>query len=172
MNSTSKSTWFRLHRTSLPYYRITGVLQLSSKNFKETHVIINQILGLRVRILDLPVEKTTRRSGIMKRPALDFALVLLLLVDLVQGVAIPETRLDKLLRWKNALQSGSRHAAQRIHSSSLPHYMIHLYRVMLTEGRSNSPADSVGKHRKEENLHSSDSVVSLVAKSECSASDQ
>ncbi|KAL4004896.1 E3 ubiquitin-protein ligase [Sarotherodon galilaeus] len=101
----------------------------------------------------------------MKRRAVDFAFALLLLVDLVQALAIPKMHPDKLLRGRKARDGGARHAAQRHHIDSLPHYMIHLYRVMLIEDQISTQADSLPHTWNEENLHSSDSVISLVAKS-------
>lgn len=127
-------------------------------------MIINPVLGLHLIILDLPTEETTRQ--IMKRRAVDFAFALLLLVDLVQALAIPKMHPDKLLRGRKARDGGARHAAQRHRFNSLPHYMIHLYRVMLIEDQISTQADSVPHTWNEENLHSSDSVISLVAKSE------
>lgn len=94
-----------------------------------------------------------------------FALLHLLLVDLVLGLqGFPGMRPDALLR-----AGGSRRAVQRQQSARLPLYMMQLYRTMLTEDRARTPAPSVSHAGTEDNpgLHDSDSVISLVAKSEC-----
>ncbi|XP_054469099.1 nodal-related 1 [Anoplopoma fimbria] len=104
----------------------------------------------------------------MKGLAVDFSLApLLLLVDLVLGLAAhPFTGMhpDALLR---GMGSGSRSTVDRHHSSRLPLYMMQLYRTMLNEDRDSTPAASVSHMRTEDypGLHESDSVVSLVAKS-------
>ncbi|XP_049909019.1 nodal-related 1 [Epinephelus moara] len=105
----------------------------------------------------------------MKGLAVDFsfALLLLLLVDLVLGLAaqtFPGMHPDALLR---GMSAGSRRTVQRQQGSRLPLYMMQLYRTMLTEDRDRTPAASLSHIRVEDNpgLHASDSVVSLVAKS-------
>lgn len=67
---------------------------------------------------------------------------------------------------------GSRGAVQGQQVSRLPLYMMQLYRTMLTEDRERTAASSVSRSRPEDNpaLHHSDSVISLVAKSECRTS--
>ncbi|XP_070707104.1 nodal homolog 2-A-like [Pempheris klunzingeri] len=69
---------------------------------------------------------------------------------------------DALLR---GMGGGSRRTVQRQQTSRLPLYMMQLYRTMLTEAR--TPAPSVSHPMTEDNpdLHDSDSVTSLVAKS-------
>nr|XP_046231165.1 nodal homolog 2-A-like [Scatophagus argus] len=96
----------------------------------------------------------------------DFSFALLLLVDLVVGLAaqpFPGIHPGALLRGKGG---GSRRTVQRQQSSRLPLYMMQLYRTMLTEDRARTPAASVSHTRSEDNpaLHDSDSVISLVAK--------
>ncbi|XP_044029834.1 nodal homolog 2-A-like [Siniperca chuatsi] len=102
--------------------------------------------------------------------AVDFSLaflLLLLLVDLLLGLAaqpFPGMHPDALLRGMNG---GSRRTVHRQQASRLPLYMMQLYRTMLTEDRARTPAASVSHSGTEDNpgLHDSDSVVSLVAKS-------
>ncbi|XP_068561605.1 nodal homolog 2-A-like [Cebidichthys violaceus] len=104
----------------------------------------------------------------MKRPTVDFSFALLLLVDLVLGLAaqpFPGMHPDALLR---GLSAGSRRAVRsQQQSSRLPLYMMQLYRTTLNEDRDRTPAASVSHIRAEDNpgLHASDSVVSHVAKS-------
>lgn len=120
---------------------------------------------------NLPVEETTPHLGIMKGLAVDFSCaLLLLLVDLVLGLAaqtFPGMHPDALLR---GMSAGSRRTVQRQQDSRLPLYMMQLYRTMLTEDKDRTPAASLSHIRVEDNpgLHASDSVVSLVAKSEYS----
>lgn len=102
----------------------------------------------------------------MKGQAVDFSLALLLLVDLVLAAQpSPGMRPNALLRGMGA---GSRGTVQRQQASRLPLYMMQLYRTMLTEDRDRTPAASVSHTWAEDNpaLHDSDSVISLVAKSE------
>lgn len=102
----------------------------------------------------------------MKGQAVDFSLALLLLVDLVLAAQpFPGMRPNALLRGMGA---GPRGTVQRQQASRLPLYMMQLYRTMLTEDRDRTPAASVSHTRAEDNpaLHDSDSVISLVAKSE------
>jgi len=104
----------------------------------------------------------------MKGLAVDYSVVLLL-VDLFLGVAavqpFPGMRPDALL---SGMSAGSRRTARRQQASQLSLYMMHLYRTMRTEDRESTPAASVNPIRTEDNpgLHASDSVISLVAKSE------
>lgn len=95
----------------------------------------------------------------------EFSFALFLLVDLVLG-AQPWMHPNALLRGKD---EGSRGSVQRQPVSRLPLYMMQLYRTMLTEDRERTPAASVSHSEPEDNpaLHDSDSVISLVAKSEC-----
>lgn len=96
---------------------------------------------------------------------MELSLALFLLMDLVLG-AQPGAgrRPDTLLRGPD---EGSRGAVQQV--SRLPLYMMQLYRTMLTEDRGRTAASSLSRSRPEDNpaLHRSDSVISLVAKSEC-----
>lgn len=107
----------------------------------------------------------------MKGLSVDFAFAFLLLVDLVvaPAAAQPFTGMhpDALLRGMNARLRGSRRTVQRQQAGRLPLYMMQLYRTMMTEER----AASVSQTRAEDNpsLQDSDSVISLVAKSEYSA---
>lgn len=106
----------------------------------------------------------------MKGLAVDFSFALLLLVDLVLGLAaqpFPGMHPDTLLR---GMSGGSRRTVHRQQASRLPLYMMQLYRTMLTEDRARTPVASVSHTRTEDNpgLHDSDSVISLVAKSEYS----
>ncbi|XP_040915257.1 nodal homolog 2-A-like [Toxotes jaculatrix] len=102
----------------------------------------------------------------MKGLAVDFSFALLLLVDLVLGLAVqpfPRMHPDALLR-----EMGSRRRpVQRQQTSRLPLYMMQLYRTMLTEDRARTPAASVSQAwtKDDQGLHDSDSVISLVAKS-------
>lgn len=98
---------------------------------------------------------------------MEFSFALFLLMDLVLG-AQPYSGMhpNTLLR---GTDEGSRGAVQRQQVSRLPLYMMQLYRTMLTEDRERTAAPSVSRSRPEDNpaLHHSDSVISLVAKSEC-----
>lgn len=98
---------------------------------------------------------------------MEFSFALFLLMDLVLG-AQPFAGMhpNTLLR---GTDEGSRGAVQRQQVSRLPLYMMQLYRTMLTEDRERTAASSVSRSRPEGNpaLHHSDSVISLVAKSEC-----
>ena len=119
--------------------------------------------------MDLPVDEQQHNLGVMKGLAVDFSFALLLLVDLVLGQPFPGMHPDGLLR---GMGGGSRRSVQRHQGGRLPLYMMQLYRTMLTEDRAGSPPASVSTHtRTEDNpaLHDSDSVISLVAKSEYSA---
>ncbi|XP_041816429.1 nodal homolog 2-A-like [Chelmon rostratus] len=103
----------------------------------------------------------------MKGLAVDFSFALLLVVDLVLGLAaqpFPGLRPDALLR---GMSGGPRRIVQRQQTSRLNLYMMQLYRTMLTEDRAKTPMASVGRIWTEDNpaLHDSDSVISLVAKS-------
>lgn len=101
----------------------------------------------------------------MKGHVVDFSFALLLLVTLVGGAKLfPGMHPNALLRGMGA---GSRSTVQRQQASRLPLYMMQLYRTMLTEDRDRTPATSVS-NMMEDNpaLHDSDSVISLVAKSE------
>lgn len=123
---------------------------------------------------NLPAEETTAHLGIMKGLAVDFSFALLLLVDLVLGLAaqpFPGLRPDALLR---GMSGGPRRIVQRQQTSRLNLYMMQLYRTMLTEDRAKTPMASVGRIWTEDNpaLHDSDSVISLVAKSEYSTADK
>ncbi|XP_071769939.2 nodal-related 1 [Centroberyx gerrardi] len=62
---------------------------------------------------------------------------------------------------------GSRSTVQHQQSSRLPLYMMQLYRTLLAEDRTRTPAVSSGRTPTEDNprLHDSDSVTNLVAKS-------
>lgn len=106
----------------------------------------------------------------MKGRAVDFSFALLLLLDLAPALA--GTRHDALLG--GAGGGGSGRTAQRQQFSRLPVYMMQLYRTMLTEDRARTPAPSVSHAGTEDNpgLHASDSVISLVAKSEYSTLDK
>lgn len=89
-----------------------------------------------------------------------FALLLLLLLDVCAA------RLPAGLRPGARLQR-----SPRMQGTRLPLYMMQLYRTMLTEDRARSPAHSLrlnGVMMEQDNpaLHHSDSVISLVAKSE------
>ncbi|CAG04918.1 unnamed protein product [Tetraodon nigroviridis] len=97
-------------------------------------------------------------------PNVEFSLALLLLVDLVLG-AQPWMHPNALLRGRD---EGSGRTEQRQQVSRLPLYMMQLYRTMLTEDRERTAAASVSRSGPEDNpaLHHSDSVISLVAKSE------
>lgn len=100
---------------------------------------------------------------------MEISFALFLLVDLVLG-AQPYAGMhpNALLRGKD---EASRGAVQRQQVSRLPLYMMQLYRTMLTEDRGRTAAASLSRSRPEDKpanpLHDSDSVVSLVAKSEC-----
>lgn len=100
----------------------------------------------------------------MKGLVVDFSFALFLLVDLVQPFS--GMRPNAVLR---GMSTDSRGAVQRQQVSRLPLYMMQLYRTMLTEDRDRIPAASVSHAEAEDNpaLHDSDSVISLVAKSEC-----
>lgn len=100
----------------------------------------------------------------MKGLNVQFPFALLLLVHLVVG-AKPWMHPNALLRGKD---EGSRGTVQRQQASKLPLYMMQLYRTMLTEDRERTTAASVSRSGPEDNpaLHDSDSVISLVAKSE------
>lgn len=107
----------------------------------------------------------------MKGLTVDFSFALLLLVDLALGLSrqsFPGMDPDALLRGMNG---GSRRTHQRQQASRLPLYMMQLYRTMLIEDRARTPATTVGHTMIEDNpgLHNSDSVISLVAKSEYSS---
>lgn len=98
--------------------------------------------------------------------AVDFSFALLLLVDLVLGTQpFSGIHPNALLRGKDDGSSGTVHQQQ---TSSLPLYMMQLYRTMLTEDRDKTPAARLSRTGVEDNpaLHDSDSVISLVAKSE------
>ncbi len=99
--------------------------------------------------------------GIMKGQAVDFSFALFLLLDLVLGLAAQPFP---------GMSSGSTRAVKRQQGSRLPLYMMQLYRTMLTEDRARVQASSASHIRAEDNpaLHDSDSVISLVAKSEYS----
>lgn len=90
-----------------------------------------------------------------------FSFALFLLVDLAHPFS--GMRPSAVLRGVD-----SRAAVQRQQASRLPLYMMQLYRTMLTEDRDRTPAASVSHAGAEDNpaLHDSDSVISLVAKSE------
>lgn len=100
----------------------------------------------------------------MTRLNAQFSFALFLLVDLVLG-ARPWMHPNTLLRGKD---EGSRGSVQRQQAGRLPLYMMQLYRTMLTEDRERTAAASVSRSGPEDNpaLHDSDSVISLVAKSE------
>lgn len=98
------------------------------------------------------------------------SLALLLLVDLALGLSrpsFPGMHPDALLRGMNG---GSRRTHQRQQANRLPLYMMQLYRTMLIEDRARTPTTTVAQTTVEDNpgLHNSDSVISLVAKSEYS----
>lgn len=101
---------------------------------------------------------------------LEFSLALFLLVDSVVG-AQPDAGMQPNTLLRGSAE-GSRGAVQRQQVSRLPLYMMQLYRTMLTEDRGRTAASSVSRRRPEDNpaLHHSDSVISLVAKSECCTS--
>lgn len=103
----------------------------------------------------------------MKGLLVDFSFALLLLVDLAQPFSgmRPNAVLRGMMDSRGPVQ-------QRQQVSRLPLYMMQLYRTMLTEDREKTPAATVGHAGVEDNpaLHDSDSVVSLVAKSEYSTS--
>ncbi|XP_076614876.1 nodal homolog 2-A-like [Chaetodon auriga] len=98
----------------------------------------------------------------MKGLTVDFFFALLVLVDLLLGLAAQQP--DALLR---GMSGGHRRTVQKQQASGLTLYMMQLYRTMLTEDRARTPAASVRRFRTEDNpsLHDSDSVISLVAKS-------
>lgn len=101
---------------------------------------------------------------------MEFSFALVLLVDLVLG-AQPSagTHPDTLLRGTDEGSRGAVQQQQQQQVSRLPLYMMQLYRTMLSEDRERTAASSVSRSRPEDNpaLHHSDSVISLVAKSEC-----
>lgn len=101
----------------------------------------------------------------MKGHVVDFSLALLLLVNLVRGAQLFHgIHPNALLRGMGA---GSRGTVQRQQASRLPLYMMQLYRTMLTDDRDRTPAASVSSMMEDNPaLHDSDSVISLVAKSE------
>ncbi|XP_028274129.1 nodal-related 1 [Parambassis ranga] len=73
---------------------------------------------------------------------------------------------DALLRGMNARSGDSKRTVQRQQTGRLPLYMMQLYRTMLTEDRVKTPSASViQRNEVNTDLHESDSVVSLVAKS-------
>lgn len=97
-----------------------------------------------------------------------FALFLPLLLDSVLAAQLhPGMRPNALLR---GTEHDSRGSVQRQHQPRLPLYMMQLYRTMLTEDRHRTAAASVSHTGEDSNpaLHDSDSVISLVAKSEYS----
>lgn len=103
----------------------------------------------------------------MKGLSVDFAFALLILVDLALAAQLFHgMHPDALLRGMNVRSGDSRRTVQRQQTGRFPLYMMQLYRTMLTEERVKTPSASVSQ-RNEVNtdLHESDSVVSLVAKS-------
>jgi len=94
-----------------------------------------------------------------------------LLVDLVLVLATqPQQGMhpDSLLRGMIGRPDSFRRAVQRTQSGRLPLYMMQLYRTMLNDDRGRTTAAKVKQATKEDNLglYDSDSVISLVAKSE------
>lgn len=134
-------------------------------------VIIKQTRHLTWSIWASPLEETTPHLGIMKGLAVDFSVALLLLVDLALGLGLvlhsSSARMhpDALLR---GMASRRRPVQRQQAGGRLPLYMMQLYRTMLTDDRARTLAATVGQTRAEDNpgLHDSDSVISLVAKSE------
>lgn len=107
----------------------------------------------------------------MKGLTVDLSFTLLLLVDLVLGLArqpLHGIHPDALLRGVNG---GSRRIDQRQQAIRLPLYMMQLYRTMLSEDQVRTPAARESQPRTEDNpgLQDSDFVMSLVAKSEYSS---
>lgn len=102
----------------------------------------------------------------MKRLEVDYSVTLLILLTVALGLAA-QKRPDALLHGKSG---ASRRAEQREHAHRLPLYMMQLYRTMLTEERGKSTAASLRHTEDNTGLHDSDSVISLVAKGECSTS--
>lgn len=97
---------------------------------------------------------------------MEFPVALFLLVDLVVGAQrLAGLHPSALLRGKGEGSGGPVPLQQ---GGKLPLYMMQLYRTMVTEDRERTPATSVNHSGSEDNpaLHHSDSVVSLVAKSE------
>ncbi|XP_029921649.1 nodal-related 1 [Myripristis murdjan] len=84
-------------------------------------------------------------------------------MDLVRAERFPRIQQDALLLGMSGFPrpGGSRRTAQHQQSSRLPLYMMHLYRTLLAEDRSRTPARAEDNPR----LHESDSVTSLVARS-------
>ncbi|MEQ2256808.1 hypothetical protein ILYODFUR_027920 [Ilyodon furcidens] len=101
--------------------------------------------------------------------AVEFAFFLL--VDLVLGLSAQPFHgmlPDALFREMPGRSGGPRRAVQRQQGSRLPLYMIQLYRTMRTEDRTRYPTASSRTGREDiPGLHDSDSVISLVAKSQC-----
>lgn len=105
----------------------------------------------------------------MKGLLVDFSFALFLLVDLAQPFSgmRPNAVLRGMMDSRGAVQQRRQQQVSR-----LPLYMMQLYRTMLTEDRERTPAATEGHAGVEDNpaLHDSDSVISLVAKSEYSPS--
>lgn len=126
-------------------------------------------------IRNLPLEETTPHLAIMKQLAVDFSFALLLLVDLALALAaqpFPGMHPDALLR---GMSSSPRRTVHRHRATGLPLYMMQLYRTMLTDERAMTPPANVSHHAEMDDnpaLHESDSVISLVAKSEYSTSGE
>lgn len=101
----------------------------------------------------------------MKELNVEFSFALFLLLDLVLG-AQALMHPDPLLCEKDAESRGT---VQRQQVNKLPLYMMELYRTMLSEDQERTTAAQVNRSGPEDNpaLHNSDSVISLVAKSEC-----
>lgn len=95
----------------------------------------------------------------------DFSFALLLLVDLALGLS------GQSFPGLRVMNGGSRRTHQRQQASRLPLYMMQLYRTMLIEDQASTPTTTAGQTWMEDNpgLHNSDSVISLVAKSEYSS---
>lgn len=102
----------------------------------------------------------------MKGFTLAFSCALFLLMDLVRAERFPRIQQDALLLGMSGFPrpGGSRRTAQHQQSSRLPLYMMHLYRTLLAEDRTRTPARAEDNPR----LHESDSVTSLVARSKYS----
>ncbi|KAM4719227.1 nodal homolog 2-A-like [Anableps anableps] len=98
----------------------------------------------------------------------EFTFLLLVDLDLSLSAQLQGTLPDVLFRG----MTGSRRTVQRHQGNRLPLYMMQLYRTMQTEDKIRSPADS-GSIGTEDipDLHDSDTVISLVAKS-CQETDE
>lgn len=102
----------------------------------------------------------------MERVALGTCVILALFLDTIGGATTDTSDLfHKRVRGSHGGNSG--HLSSTHQQSRYPLYMMHLYRTLLAGEAHRSPADLTRRsiHSDKPNLHDSDSVLSLVAKS-------